>query len=90
MTVAQTADNIHTPWPQAVTPANSSIAEKPAPNTDLIQLRVLLELRAASLRFQLALNETRYAADLLSHGHISPDGAIGLLAEALQNLDGGS
>ena len=64
-----------------------AITDRTVPQAEYHRLAMLLELRATNRRLALALNETRDAADQLSRGWISPEGAMGLLAEALQHLE---
>jgi hypothetical protein len=54
------------------------------------KLHLLVELRAASRRFEMARNGTRWAIDLLSTGRISAQGAANVFAEVLRDLEGGS
>jgi hypothetical protein len=66
---------------------NPAAAARPAPRDhDTDRLQVLLELRHAKIRLELAHNEISWGILSLSAGHINADGGLMVLEDAFHEL----
>lgn len=65
----------------------NAVARLPEPDPALVE-RVRLELHIARLRVAIASATLQWADAMLTAGNINPDGALGLIDEALDEIRG--